>query len=80
MAAFQKFRIHFSKLAIWASHSPLQYESKYIEMLIYRDMNDEKPKLGDEAPAWKHIIIVLIIAGLLIAFSWISWFKFGWFH
>ncbi len=50
-------------------------------MLIYKDMNgDEKPKLGDEAPGWKHLIIVIIITGLLIAFSWITWFKFGWFH
>jgi len=41
---------------------------------------DEKPKIGDEAPEWKHLIIVIIITGLLIAFSWIAWFKFRWFH
>lgn len=73
--------MYFGKLTIWASHSPSQYESKCIEMLTYMDMNgDEKPKLGDEAPGWKHLIIVIIITGLLITFSWIAWFKFGWFH
>ena len=41
---------------------------------------DEKPKMGDEAPRWIHMIIVLVIAVLLIAISWITWFKFGWFH
>jgi len=41
---------------------------------------DRKPKLGDEAPEWKHVILVLIVVALLIAFSWIAWFKFGWFH
>jgi len=41
---------------------------------------DQKPKLGDEAPEWKHLLLVIIAVALLIAFSWIAWFKFGWFH
>ncbi len=41
---------------------------------------DRHPGLGDEAPEWKHLIIVIAIVILLIAFSWIAWFKFGWFH
>lgn len=43
-------------------------------------ISDEKPKLGDEAPGWKHVIIVLVAIAVLIAISWITWFKFGWFH
>jgi len=72
--------MNFGIRIIWASNSSPQYESKCIEMLIYTEMKGEKPKLGDEAPKWKHLIIVIIITGLLIAFSWITWFKFGWFH
>jgi hypothetical protein len=44
-------------------------------------MKEEKtPKLGPDAPGWKHVIIVLVVTGVLIALSWIAWFKFGWFH
>jgi len=42
--------------------------------------NDQRPRLGDEAPEWKDIILVIVVVALLIAFSWIAWFKFGWFH
>ena len=42
--------------------------------------NDQKTKLGDEAPGWKDILVVLVVVALLIAFAWIAWFKFGWFH
>jgi len=41
---------------------------------------DEVPRLGDEAPRPKDFIIVLVIVVVLIAVSWIAWFKFGWFH
>lgn len=41
---------------------------------------DPKQKLGDQAPQWKDIVIVVIIAAMLIAFSWAALFKFGWFH
>jgi|GEM_PF-2380321 len=45
------------------------------------NMKGEKPdKLGFEAPQLKHYLIVLGVVALLILFSWISWFKFGWFH
>ncbi len=44
-------------------------------------MNDEqKQRMGDEAPGWKEMILVLAVTGLLIVLSWIAWFKFGWFH
>jgi hypothetical protein len=39
--------------------------------------NDPKQKLGDKAPHWKDIVIVVIIAAVLIAFSWAAWFEFG---
>jgi len=42
--------------------------------------NEEKPRLGDEAPGWREMVIVIIATGLLIALGWITWFKFGWFH
>jgi len=41
---------------------------------------DEAPRFGDEAPRLKDFIIVLIIVLIMIAFSWIAYFKFGWFH
>ena len=41
---------------------------------------DEDSKLGDEAPKVKDFVTVLVIVLILIAFSWIAWFKFGWFH
>ena len=41
---------------------------------------DKKDRLGDEAPGWKHVIIVIVGLALLIAVSWIAWFKLGWFH
>ena len=28
----------------------------------------------------KDFLRVIIVVALLIAFSWIAWFKFGWFH
>lgn len=39
-----------------------------------------KQKQGDEAPQWKDILVVIITVAALIAVSWITWFKFGWFH
>jgi hypothetical protein len=41
---------------------------------------DKRDKLGDEAPGLKHVIIVFVVLALLIAVSWIAWFKLGWFH
>ena len=41
---------------------------------------DKENKLGDEAPGLKHFVIVFAAVALLIAFSWIAWFKWGWFH
>jgi hypothetical protein len=41
---------------------------------------DEHRKLGDEEPEWKHVIIIIIVTAMLIALSWITWCKFGWFH
>lgn len=35
---------------------------------------------GYEAPRLKDFLIVLVIALLLIAFSWIAYYKFHWFH
>jgi hypothetical protein len=46
-------------------------------MIMAKERRDQ---FGDEAPRWKELIIVLVAALLLIAFAWISWFKFGWFH
>ena len=44
-------------------------------------MKTNKPfKWGDEAPDLKHFLIVLAVVAALIAFAWISWYKFGWFH
>jgi hypothetical protein len=44
-------------------------------------MKDEmKPGWGDEAPEWKHFIIVIIAVAVLVALAWVTWFKFGWFH
>jgi hypothetical protein len=44
-------------------------------------MKEQQPqRWGDEAPEWRHFIIVLVVVGLLIALGWITWFKFGWFH
>jgi hypothetical protein len=40
----------------------------------------KKEKLGDEAPELKHFLIVFGVVAVLIALSWISWFKLGWFH
>ena len=42
--------------------------------------NSKSEKLGDEAPGLKDFIIVVIVFLSLVAFSWIAWFKFGWFH
>ncbi len=37
-------------------------------------------RLGDEAPRLKDFVIVVLVVLAIIAFSWIAWFKFGWFH
>jgi hypothetical protein len=41
---------------------------------------NQKSRLGNEAPGWKDFLVVLAAVALLIAFSWIAWTKFGWFH
>ena len=41
---------------------------------------NEDSGLGDEAPKVKDFVIVLIVVLAIIAFSWVAWFKFGWFH
>ncbi len=50
-------------------------DNKYINM-----KTDKPDKLGDEAPGLKHYLIVFGAVALLIAFAWISWHEFGWFH
>jgi hypothetical protein len=42
--------------------------------------NNKNEKLGDEAPELKHFLIVFGVVAVLIALSWIAWFKLGWFH
>ena len=37
-------------------------------------------RLGDEAPGPKDFIIVIAVTALLIALSWIAYYKFRWFH
>lgn len=31
-------------------------------------------------PTLKDFLLVLLVFGLLVAFSWIAYFKLGWFH
>jgi len=50
-------------------------------MLAELDMaRDKRERLGDEAPTWKEFVIVILVVAILIAISWVTWFKFGWFH
>jgi len=42
--------------------------------------NDKRERVGDEAPTWRDLVIVIVAVALLIAISWVTWFKFGWFH
>jgi hypothetical protein len=35
---------------------------------------------GDEAPKGKDFLMVLLASLLLIALSWITYFKLGWLH
>lgn len=37
-------------------------------------------KHGNEGPTIKHVLIVLIAVAILIALSWLAWFKLHWFH
>ncbi len=41
---------------------------------------DKADRLGGEPAELKHYLIVFGAVALLIALSWITWFKFGWFH
>ncbi len=41
---------------------------------------EKKSQWGDEAPGWEHILIVIAVVAVIIILSWITWFKFGWFH
>ncbi len=50
----------------------------YIKRMTMKTKQPDKP--GDEAPELKHFVIVFVAVALLTAFSWIAWFKFGWFH
>jgi hypothetical protein len=42
--------------------------------------NSKSDRLGDEAPSLKDFIIVVVVAVVIIAFFWIAYHKFGWFH
>jgi len=42
--------------------------------------NEKTDKLGDWAPELKHYVIVFGVVLVLVAFGWISWHWFGWFH
>lgn len=44
------------------------------------EKNMEKGKMGDEAPSAKDFLMVLLVILVLIALSWITYFKFGWLH
>jgi len=41
---------------------------------------DGPEKLGDEAPRLKDFVIVITIAAILMFFSWLTYYKLGWFH
>ena len=41
---------------------------------------DQKTGLGSREPRLKDFLLEVMVVGLLIAMSWIAWFKFGWFH
>ncbi len=36
--------------------------------------------LGDRTPRLKDFLMVIMAVAVLIAFSWIAYFKLGWFH
>ncbi|MGZ8524307.1 MAG: hypothetical protein ACXWV1_07750 [Chitinophagaceae bacterium] len=42
--------------------------------------NKQYRNSGDEAPTLKQFLMVILITALLIAFFWVAYNKFGWFH
>lgn len=45
-----------------------------------KEKNIRSNYYGDEAPAGKDFLIVLIIVAVLIAIAWVFYYKFGWLH
>lgn len=65
--------VQSTRHSIWHSSS-----DKSCKMI--KDKNIRSKQYGDEAPRLKDFLIVLFIVAALIAFSWIAYYKFGWFH
>jgi len=40
----------------------------------------QNDKLGDQAPRLKDLIIVIAVVAILTFLSWLTYYKFGWFH
>lgn len=47
---------------------------------MLKDKNIWSDFYGDEEPSAKDFLIVLLVIAVLIAFAWIAYYKFHWFH
>ena len=45
-----------------------------------KDKQDRINEYGDEAPRWKNFIIVIIVLLVLMALSWLAYYKLHWFY
>ena len=53
------------------------------EPTLFQMANEENIKkkyYGDETPRGKDILIPIVVIMVIIALSWIAYFKFGWFQ
>lgn len=46
----------------------------------HRMKMDKNTHLGDRTPRLKDFLIVILAVAVLIGFSWIAYYKLGWFH
>ncbi|MES1222245.1 MAG: hypothetical protein ABUT20_42510 [Bacteroidota bacterium] len=67
-------------IILWISQKPYWTRLSGYLRVFFKTRHPISNEWGMEAPRLKDFIIVFLVVLILIAFSWITYYKFGWFH